>query len=409
MKEVHKEKINVIKIIITIIFMVLFIVLVTNSTNILKNSTDTVIVVDGSLSFEEPTEGYVIRDEVVLQGENYKNGMVQIVSDGERAAKNEDVFRYYSNGEKDILEQIAELDEEINELIENEDINQNTQSDFVSLGKSIEETIDSMYNLNYLQEIKVHKNEIDAYISKKAQMTEILSPENSYVKTLIDQRNNLKAELEKGSEVIKAPVSGLASYRVDGLEEVLKVGNFDYLSTELLEGFNLKVGASVPLSSEKGKIVNNFESYIAVSMNTERSTTAKVGDTVTLRLSNSDEIQSEIVYIKDESNSRILVFKVDKDIAELLEYRKISLDIIWWKYTGLKVSNNALIEENDKIYVERDRAGYIDKILVKVLRQNDTYSIVENYEDDELRELGYSEDEISEMNKIKLYDEVLLH
>ena len=409
MKEVHKEKINVIKIIITIIFMVLFIVLVTNSTNILKNSTDTVIVVDGSLSFEEPTEGYVIRDEVVLQGENYKNGMVQIVSDGERAAKNEDVFRYYSNGEKDILEQIAELDEEINELIENEDINQNTQSDFVSLGKSIEETIDSMYNLNYLQEIKEHKNEIDAYISKKAQMTEILSPENSYVKTLIDQRNNLKAELEKGSEVIKAPVSGLDSYRVDGLEEVLKVGNFDYLSTELLEGFNLKVGASVPLSSEKGKIVNNFESYIAVSMNTERSTTAKVGDTVTLRLSNSDEIQSEIVYIKDESNSRILVFKVDKDIAELLEYRKISLDIIWWKYTGLKVSNNALIEENDKIYVERDRAGYIDKILVKVLRQNDTYSIVENYEDDELRELGYSEDEISEMNKIKLYDEVLLH
>ena len=378
MKEVHKEKINVIKIIITIIFMVLFIVLVTNSTNILKNSTDTVIVVDGSLSFEEPTEGYVIRDEVVVQGENYKNGMVQIVSDGERAAKNEDVFRYYSNGEKDILEQIAELDEEINELIENEDINQNTQSDFVSLGKSIEETIDSMYNLNYLQEIKEHKNEIDAYISKKAQMTEILSPENSYVKTLIDQRNNLKAELEKGSEVIKAPVSGLASYRVDGLEEVLKVGNFDYLSTELLEGFNLKVGASVPLSSEKGKIVNNFESYIAVSMNTERSTTAKVGDTVTLRLSNSDEIQSEIVYIKDESNSRILVFKVDKDIAELLEYRKISLDIIWWKYTGLKVSNNALIEENDKIYVERDRAGYIDKILVKVLRQNDTYSIVEN-------------------------------
>ena len=409
MKEVHKEKINVIKIIITIIFMVLFIVLVTNSTNILKNSTDTVIVVDGSLSFEEPTEGYVIRDEVVLQGENYKNGMVQIVSDGERAAKNEDVFRYYSNGEKDILEQIAELDEEINELIENEDINQNTQSDFVSLGKSIEETIDSMYNLNYLQEIKEHKNEIDAYISKKAQMTEILSPENSYVKTLIDQRNNLKAELEKGSEVIKAPVSGLASYRVDGLEEVLKVGNFDYLSTELLEGFNLKVGASVPLSSEKGKIVNNFESYIAVSMNTERSTTAKVGDTVTLRLSNSDEIQSEIVYIKDESNSRILVFKVDKDIAELLEYRKISLDIISWKYTGLKVSNNALIEENDKIYVERDRAGYIDKILVKVLRQNDTYSIVENYEDDELRELGYSEDEISKMNKIKLYDEVLLH
>ena len=151
------------------------------------------------------------------------------------------------------------------------------------------------------------------------------------------------------------------------LEEVLKVGNFDYLSTELLEGFNLKVGASVPLSSEKGKIVNNFESYIAVSMNTERSTTAKVGDTVTLRLSNSDEIQSEIVYIKDESNSRILVFKVDKDIAELLEYRKISFDIIWWSYSGWKISNSAIVEENDLSYVYVNRAGVKEKILVKVL------------------------------------------
>lgn len=408
MKELHKAKGNGIKIVITLIFMVLIIVFVTNITKIMKISTDTAIVADGSLSFEEQGEGYILRDEVVLQGENYKNGMVQILSDGERASKGETVFRYYSNSEEKVLEQIASLDEQINELIETESINI-MSSDIVSLEKSIEDTINSMYNLNYLQEIKEHKNKIDAYISKKAQMAGTLSPENSYVKTLINQRNALELELEKGSEKVAAPISGLASYRVDGLEEILKVDNFDYLTTELLNGFDLKVGASVPLSSEKGKIVDNFKSYIAVPMNTEKAMTAKVDDNVTLRLSNADEIKSKIVYIKEENKSRILVFEIDKDISELLEYRKISLDIIWWRYTGLKVSNSALIEENDKIYVERNRAGYVDKILVKVLRQNDTYSIVANYEDDELRELGYSEDEISQMSKIKLYDEVLLH
>lgn len=61
--------------------------------------------------------------------------------------------------------------------------------------------------------------------------------------------------------------------------------------------------------------------------------------------------------------------------------------------------------------MEKSKAGYTEKILVKVLRQNDTYSIVENYEDEELKELGYSEEEISSMdeNKLNLYDEIVLH
>ena len=96
-------------------------------------------------------------------------------------------------------------------------------------------------------------------------------------------------------------------------------------------------------------------------------------------------------------------------IDELLEYRKISIDVIWWKYSGLKVSNSALIEDDDKIYVEKNRANYTEKILVKVLRQNDTYSIVENYDEEELKQLGYSDEEISEGKSINLYDEVVLH
>lgn len=398
-----------IKILITMIFMIFLIVLVTNSTKILKNSVDVFIVANGSLSFEEQAEGYVIRDEIVLQGENYKNGMVQILSDGERAAKNESVFRYYSNSEDNILDKIAELDVEINELIESSSLNSLLSSDIASIENQIEDTIDSMYDLNYLQKIQENKNKIETNMSKKAKITGFASPSDSYVRILAEQRRNLENELSAGSEIISAPVSGLASYRVDGLEEILKVDNFDYLTSELLNGFNLKVGASIPLSSEKGKIVNNFECYIATSMDTEKAMTVKVGEMATLRLSNSNEIKAEIAYIKEEEKSRIIVFKIKDEVANLLEYRKISFDVIWWKYTGLKVSNSSLIEEDDNTYVERIRAGYTEKILVKVLRQNDTYSVVENYTDEELRELGYTEEEIESANKIKLYDEIMLH
>lgn len=407
MKEVQEET-NKVKVIVTIIFMIFFIFLVTNSTKILKKPTDVFVVANGSLSYEEPAEGYVIRDEVVMQGENYKNGMVKVLSDGERAAKSEIVFRYYSSSEESILKQIAELDEEISEILQNTGATL-VSSEIASIENQIESTIDSMYNLNYLQKIYENKNKIDAYISKKAQYTGMLSPSNSYVKTLTDKRDSLEKELENGSEIMYAPVSGMASYRVDGLETILIPNNFDYLNSELLNGFNLKVGAVVPLSSEKGKIVNNFECYIAASIDSEKASLAKVGDKVFLRLSNSDEISAEIVYVKEENNSTILVFKIKENVTELLEYRKISFDVIWWKYTGWKISNSCIIEEKGQSYVESNITGYVERIPIKVLRQNDTYSIVENYTEEELSELGYTKEEINKMEKIKLYDEIILH
>ena len=133
------------------------------------------------------------------------------------------------------------------------------------------------------------------------------------------------------------------------------------------------------------------------------------GDKVTLRLSDGSEINSEISYIVQDEKNRILVFKINESVEKLIEYRKISFDIIWWSYSGWKISNSAIVEENDLSYVYVNRAGVKEKILVKVLRQNDTYSIVENYTNDELAELGYSVDEIQNMSQIKLYDQILIN
>ena len=94
-----QEKINHKKVFITIIGMVLILLFVVNSSKLLKKTSEKTTVFEGSLSYEEPVEAFVIRDEVVLQGENSENGLVQILADGERAAMNQSVFRYYSNVE----------------------------------------------------------------------------------------------------------------------------------------------------------------------------------------------------------------------------------------------------------------------------------------------------------------------
>ena len=146
-------------------------------------------------------------------------------------------------------------------------------------------------------------------------------------------------------------------------------------------------------------------------METERATFAEIGEKVKLRIASTSVVDAEIIAVNPgiNENERILVFKITDDIEKYLEYRKVQIDVIWWEYSGLKVSNSAIIEEEGKTYVLRKKLGLIEKIYVIVLRQNESYSIVDNYEDVELLEMGYTEDEIKDMNQIKLYDRIVVN
>ena len=96
-------------------------------------------------------------------------------------------------------------------------------------------------------------------------------------------------------------------------------------------------------------------------------------------------------------------------IEELTSYRKISFDIIWWSASGLKVPNTAIVYENDIACVVRQRAGYLEKVYVKILKQNDKYSIVSNYSSDELESLGFDLKQMGTKKSINMYDEVLVN
>ena len=50
---------------------------------LVRQPTDIFTVEEGKLYLEETDVGYVIRDEVVVKGNQYKNGMEQIKNEGE--------------------------------------------------------------------------------------------------------------------------------------------------------------------------------------------------------------------------------------------------------------------------------------------------------------------------------------
>ena len=371
---------------------------------LLINPTDKVTVEEGTVYQEEVDIGYIIRDEQVVKGENYKNGMEQIIPEGKKAAKNEDIFRYYSKNETELKQQIADLDSKIQEASKSEK-NNIPLAEAKQLENQLDEKIKELSKITDMTKIAEYKKQIDSIISKKSKLVGETSETGSYLKQLYNQRAELENKLNSGAEYVKAPKSGIVSYKVDGLEETLTPSNFSSLSKDFLNKLNLKTGQIVATSDECGKIIDNSYCYIATISNTEEGRNAKVDDTVRVRFSDNKTIKAKIVYVSRENdNENLIILSLDREIEKLANYRKISFDLIWWSNTGFKIPNSAIVEKDGINYVVRNRAGYYDKIAIKVEKKNDKYSIVSNYNFQELNDLN-----IKQTATIAIYDELILN
>lgn len=404
--EKHKKKIIMLVLLCIIIYIAYMVA------QLVKNPTDTVYVEMGQIQQEESAVGYIIRDETVLKGKNYKNGIEQIKTEGEKVAKDQEIFRYYSNNESNLVAKIQELDTKIDAAMANKEKTV-LPSDTKLLQQQIDSKINSLYGESDLTKIKESKQEINTNMTKIAKITGEKSPAGSYLKKLIDQRSKYENQLNSGSEYLTATRSGVVSYRVDGYEDILTPDDFSKYTKQFLNDLNLKTGQIIPSSSESGKIIDNYYAYIVTVLDSENAKDIEVGDSVKIRLPSGTETQATIEYKLQEDSDYVLTLRIEENINELIDYRKISFSIIWWSDTGMKIPNSAISYEtkgdNEVAYVTRKRIEYEDKILVKILKSNDKYSVVSNYTSDELKELGYSSEEIRNMPNISIYDEILIN
>lgn len=404
----NRKKLNRKKIFIYIAFILIVIYLIYAVYLLVKQPTNKVTVEKGTLYLEETDIGYVIRDEQVVKGNNYKNGMEQIKNEGEKTAKGDSIYRYYSKNEEELKQQISELDKKVQEALKGQ--TGISYSDVKMLENQLDEKIELLSKTTDISKISEYQKQIKDIVTKKAKLSGESSAAGSYLKQLYNQRAELEEKLNSGAEYITAPISGIVSYKVDGLEETLTSNNFSALSKEFLENLNLKTGQLIATNDECGKIIDSSKCYIATISDSEEARNTQIDKKVQIRLSNNKIIDAKIAYISQENEEdTLIILEINKQISELANYRKISFDLIWWSSTGLKVPNQAIIEENGLNYVVRNRAGYLSKILVEVKRKNDKYSIVSNYSTEDLKKLGFTESQINSMKRITIYDELILN
>lgn len=372
--------------------------------SLITSPTESFIVETSKISSEESKVGYVIRDEQIIEGTSEK--IEPIKNEGERVSAGNHVFKYYSVNEEEITSQINELNGQIQEaLLGKKDL---FPGDVKALESQIEAQIEELRDENNMQDILEYKSNISGYIEKKAKIAGSLSTAGEYINNLISQRNTLEQTLNNGAQYVDSNISGVVSYRIDGLEETLTINNLDSITSEYLKSLNLTTGQIVSKSDNKAKVINNFECYIAVTFNSEEAEKTKEGAKVTLRLSGQEEVQAEVYKIKEEGTNRLIFFKITDGVEKLINYRKISIDVIWWQYTGLIVPKSSILYENGKSYVLIKKNADFTKVLVNVEKENDNYCLIDNYNTEELIEFGYTTEEINSMREVKLYDEIVV-
>lgn len=394
------------KVVVIGVCIVISIYLLVLMINIIKKPTSNFVVEEGKIYKEEPAEGYIIREENLIDIPNSSNGIVAIRSEGEKVARGESIYRYCIENEEEINNNISNIDKQIQELIGNDEDEEYYSADIKIINTQIASKLDTLYEVDDLQKISQGKTEIGNYLTKKIKIRAEDS-DNEELKSLLKQRESYEKQLKDDSTYIEAEDSGVISYRVDGLETKLTANDLSYLNESYLSDLKLETGKLIASTTDSGKIVNNFKCNIACLIDSEEAKNCEVGKTIKLRLQDSKEVSAKIIK-KDEQSSgkQLIVFEVANSVVDLIKYRKISFDVIWWSYSGLKIPNSAIKYEGDFAYVIRNRAGLKEKILVKVLKTNNKYSIVENYTYNELKEAGYDMSSLSNKKTISVYDQI---
>ena len=78
--------------------------------------TEIYVITKGEIKEEEETVGYIIRNETVIKDEDNLNGIYAITTEGQKVAKDEVVFRYYKESEKETTENITIFQQQCKDL-----------------------------------------------------------------------------------------------------------------------------------------------------------------------------------------------------------------------------------------------------------------------------------------------------
>ena len=391
-----------IRIIIIAVILLVFII-VYKSKDVFTHKT-IYTVVNGDLESITETNLYLLKSENIVDY-NKEESITAIVDQGKRASKYEAIATYQNDSYEDYQNQIAQIDKQIQSLIK--DMPETHSADITGIENKILKYASELQGTTSYSKIQEYKAKLDELAYKKITILANSSPEDSAIRDLISQREEL-VRLSKTSEnTIWTDRSGIVTYKLDGLEGILDYGNITNYSAQDLDNIIEKYNTNG--NNEFGiKIVNNFNAYLLVKTpKGENDEYIKEGRTYNIRVADLENTTLKVRLTKNiaEGDYNYSIFEIQNEIDSLVDYRKLSCEVIWNTISGMAVPLNAIYHDDEQNYdyVLMVYGTDYKRVAVNIKRKSDSIAIVENVDKNTAESYGLDTSFVLEM-----YDELVI-
>lgn len=341
--------------------------------------------------------GIIIRNETLVTSSG--GGVMHfVIGDGNRVAKDGVIANIYDSESASItLERIDSVNSKIKDIEEMLSYNDLEAADLdminAKVSKNLNNLIVSGANGNYDSFSERSDELLSSYNRRQAAMGET-ADFSAQLSALKSEREQLSSSLPAAKGTLKAAQSGYFVSKADGYEKALTCDNLDKITPEYLNG----IKAESVNENIVGKIVSDYEWYIAAEVSINESLNYKEGESLTIYTSVKSYPKLPVtvskINISESSGGAVVLFACNDMNSELASMRTGPMTVVKKEYSGLKVPKSALRVVDSKRGVYVLTGMQVKFVEVNVLFADGEYIICEKQTSDD--------------TVLRLYDEVIV-
>ncbi len=341
--------------------------------------------------------GYVIRKEIPVTY-TQSGSLHYAVSDGERVSKDGVIAYVYDSPSASVINsKIETVKNQIADIEEIQGYNDNKAADIDQINNKVTSALNEMQRSCAGGNFSGSKEKINAFLSSLNRRSSATGDQTDFTENL----NNLKSELSSLQASLPAPKASITAAEsgyfvsaLDGYENVLTVDTVSEIDDEFLK----KLKPQTQTENGIGKIVSDYEWYIAAPVDINDSLKFKEGDalTVNTNLKSGQQLPVTVksINISDNSKKAVIIFSCEQMNSALAVLRTGSMKVISKTYAGLRVPKKALRVVKGKTGVYVLSGINVKFVEVNVIYNTGDYIICEQVK--------------SNSNVLRIYDEVIV-
>ena len=342
-------------------------------------------------------QGVIIRNEKIITN-NASGALHYITTDGTRAAKGGTIAEIYSDSSvSGKISRMHAIESELESISQIEDYNNVMAPDMDIVGGKVNDSLNAVIRSGAAGDFEETPDLFEQLImnvNRRQVLTGEITDFSAKKAALNKELKELKSSIPAASGKVKASVSGYFVSSVDGYEQVLTAKDLSVLTPEYLK----KAKPKEQPENAIGKIVSDYEWYIAAEMGINDSLKYKAGDNLTIKtaVKSAPELTVTVkcINMSKDNSTAVVVFSCQQMNGDLATMRRGPITVVNKVYGGLKLSKKDLRVVDGVTGVYTVSGMRLKFVPVNVLYSTEDFIICEQ--------------QISEKTVLRLYDEVVV-